>query len=452
MTDLADRIMDTFPSGSYALSALLRLMDIVESDRVPTAAVECRVQPLLLVNPRFVEQHAATPDKLLMLVMHELHHVLLGHTTLFPTVTPVQNFVFDCVINALISRMFPEPEHLAFLTDFYSGGRFPECLLRPPAGWSKGGRLRLPKAILHLDEPERKPVDEVYRSLYSDCGATYKEIHDVLPRLVGDNAIASVPLLGGHRPEGSTEGELEHRSPILFDVVRGIVEQWPQPPDPIRGRSLSDILNEETVATRRIPGNRSILRALIRKIGRSHTAGSVRGSGLDRMPAETPIPGHDRRSAVLRALGVQPLLHPGSIQIRRRVPSGEKVHVYVDVSGSMDGIKDALYGAILDCREWVHPKVHLFSTKIADVSLDEVRKGIVRSTGGTDISCVAKHMAANGVMRACLVTDGWVGRPGGGHHRTLSKAKLAVAYAGDAVNTSDLAEVANHVANLRIGE
>ena len=34
MTNLADRIMDSFPSGSYALSALLRLMDIVESDRV----------------------------------------------------------------------------------------------------------------------------------------------------------------------------------------------------------------------------------------------------------------------------------------------------------------------------------------------------------------------------------------------------------------------------------
>jgi hypothetical protein len=96
--------------------------------------------------------------------------------------------------------------------------------------------------------------------------------------------------------------------------------------------------------------------------------------------------------------------------------------------------------------------VHLFSTKIADVSLDEVRKGIVKSTGGTDIGCVANHMAANGVMRACLATDGWVGRPGGRHLGTLAKAKLAVAYAGDTVNTSDLAGVANHVANLRIGD
>jgi hypothetical protein len=77
-TPLAERILDAFPSGSYALSALLRLLDIVETTSVPTAAVECRAQPRLLINPEFVEKHAPTSEKLLSLVMHELHHVLLG--------------------------------------------------------------------------------------------------------------------------------------------------------------------------------------------------------------------------------------------------------------------------------------------------------------------------------------------------------------------------------------
>ena len=45
MNALEERILECFPSGSYALSALLRLMDIVESDEVATAAVECRIQP-----------------------------------------------------------------------------------------------------------------------------------------------------------------------------------------------------------------------------------------------------------------------------------------------------------------------------------------------------------------------------------------------------------------------
>ena len=69
---LAERILDSFPSGAYALAGLLRLMDVVESTAVPTAAVGCCVQPRLLINPHFVDEHAATPEKLLMLVMHEL--------------------------------------------------------------------------------------------------------------------------------------------------------------------------------------------------------------------------------------------------------------------------------------------------------------------------------------------------------------------------------------------
>jgi len=49
---IAERILDAFPSGSYALVGLLRLLDIVETESIPTAAVECRVQPRILINPR----------------------------------------------------------------------------------------------------------------------------------------------------------------------------------------------------------------------------------------------------------------------------------------------------------------------------------------------------------------------------------------------------------------
>jgi hypothetical protein len=119
--------LDAFPSGSYAVAGLLRLRDIVETTDVPTAAVECKAQPRMLINPKFVEQHAATSEKLLMLVMHELHHVLLGHTTLFPRITPVQNFIFDAVINGVVSRMFPGPEYTAFFTDFFDAAYFTEA-------------------------------------------------------------------------------------------------------------------------------------------------------------------------------------------------------------------------------------------------------------------------------------------------------------------------------------
>ena len=143
---IAERILDAFPSGSYGLLALLRLLDIAETGEVATAAVECTAMPRLLVNPAFVEAHAATPERLLMLIMHELHHVLLGHTRLFPRHTGADNLIFDAVINALLCRMFPSPEHTSFFTEFYSDKRFPECLLRPPSRWKPQLAARIPPA------------------------------------------------------------------------------------------------------------------------------------------------------------------------------------------------------------------------------------------------------------------------------------------------------------------
>lgn len=166
--------------------------------------------------------------------------------------------------------------------------------------------------------------------------------------------------------------------------------------------------------------------------------------------ALVPFPTMSRRSAVLRQFGHAPLLHEGSVPFHRRQPAGERVHVYLDVSGSMNTIKDALYGAVLDCRGDVHPAVHLFSTKVAEVSLAELARGVCRSTGGTDIVCVAKHIAANHIRRALIVTDGYVGKPRGHHHDILSGAHIAVAYLGSNVNTSDLAGIANATDSLPI--
>jgi hypothetical protein len=49
------------------------------------------------VNPRFVADRCRSDAHLFMLVLHELHHVLPGHTRLFPRATPAHNLAFDAV-------------------------------------------------------------------------------------------------------------------------------------------------------------------------------------------------------------------------------------------------------------------------------------------------------------------------------------------------------------------
>jgi hypothetical protein len=429
---IADRILDAFPSGSYGLLALLRLLDIVETAEVGTAAVECTSMPRLLINPQFVEAHAATPERLLMLVMHELHHVLLGHTRLFPRATPLDNIIFDAVINALLCRMFPKPEHTSFLTDFYSDERFPECLLRPPAGWTPSSPAPVPPA---LESAKMGRLQAVYRALYSETGANYRELYEALRALP---PLESICLIGSH---GTEPDELEG---LVFDTVRSIVENWPQPPDPIRGRSWSDLLRLEKVHTRR--GNRRILRALIRKVAGPRAAVRSGFQGTGPAQSVTPIPYGDRRAAVLRALGAQQLFYRAEStgRVRERC---ERVHVYLDVSGSIAGFKGALYGAVLDCRDLVHPSVHLFSDAVRDVSFAALRRGECPTTSGTSIECVAAHMKDHAVRRAVLLTDGWVGRPGAGAAGTLAKVRLGVALTPQS-NRDDLKRFVHHWAAL----
>jgi hypothetical protein len=435
---MAERILDCFPSGTYALHTLLGLLEIVETTEIETAAVECRSEPRMLVNPEFVERHAATPEKLLMLVMHELHHVLLGHTRLFPRVTAVDNLVFDAVINSLLCRMFPAPEHMRFFTDLYDEKAFPACLLRPPKGWSPGAKTHLPRGLFG---PRYAPVQDVYRALYSEKGAGYDDLYDALRQLVDEQNAAAVPLVGDH--SGRELPQLEESAPVLFDAVRQIVEKWPRPPNPIAGRSMAQLLEQSQLRPVRRLSGREVLRKLLRRVGgRQSGMGQTRVIDEDRIGIDTPLSAFDRRYAVLNALGARPLLFPAPLAIRRPRLTGQKVHVYLDVSGSIGDLKGPLYGAVLDCSGFVHPRVHLFSTEVADITLDELRRGVCRTTGGTDIACVAAHMRENRVRRAAIIADGYTGRPGGQDFETLKTARVGIALTpyGSRVDLEEVAD------------
>jgi hypothetical protein len=160
------------------------------------------------------------------------------------------------------------------------------------------------------------------------------------------------------------------------------------------------------------------------------------------------VPGFDRRALVTRALGATPLLYRHEAANHRQVAHGERVHVYPDVSSSMQGIREALYGAVLDSAAYMHPQVHLFSTRIAEATLEQVRRGHCSSTGGTDIRCVTRHMAAHGVRRAVVLTDGEVGSPDAAGAQVLRRVRLGVAYTGANAATRDLAAYARSSVTL----
>lgn len=128
--------------------------------------------------------------------------------------------------------------------------------------------------------------------------------------------------------------------------------------------------------------------------------------------------------------------------------SRDAVHLYLDVSGSVESILEPLHAAVRGVARLVWRQVHLFSTDVVDVHARDLERGVCQTTGGTSIAPVARHIRRHGVRRAVVVTDGEVGFLGSEDEETLRGTILGVALTGGRQEGGDLARLARHVAVL----
>jgi hypothetical protein len=389
--EIIRRVLDAVPARSYAMNALLSLMRIEVTRTVPTAAVSCERRPVLLINPDFVARHCRSNEHLFLLVMHELYHVLLGHTRLFPRPTPVHNLAFDAVINATLVSRFPQQVYTSFFTDLYGGRQDALRLLAPPG-----------------HPPIHDPtLRALHDTLYNDGDVTSQQIFELIASRVDVGALDVADLLGRHGDDRDAWGTDSESSADLIEVVRAIVEKWPPPEKSCRGRSVGERLVSERVSPRSPQERvtmavRAALHAAASRPGITFTTVETHHS------VESPVPElRDRRAMVLRSLGRRPLLNAADIPSRRR--SDGRAIVYLDVSGSLDAVLPLLYGALRSLRAHIAPDVHLFSSMLVTIGLDLACRGHVETTGGTDITCVLKHVTATRPKKVLVITDGYVG-------------------------------------------
>ena len=413
MTDeerIVARILDVIPPRSFELMTFLSLFRVRFSDKTETACVTCGESPELLLNREFVEEHCKTDEHLFMLVMHELYHVILGHTRLFPRSTEVRNLVFDAVINALLCSIFPQPEFTSFFTGYYPPDKMPFALLRP-----KGSGT--PPA-----------AENALNLLYggTDTGTDTGTYHDVYEALLKSGCVKEITLLapGGNDGKpvllGSHGAEDEEMSAEMKDMIHEIISKWPSPDRPLKGRDLGSSERERNFKAKADP--RFALRRGIRRLMR-HAAmpgpNEVRcRSVLERLcETATFLPDWRDRSHEAReaALG-DALIYRVVTKVRR--PSSRdnrRAFVYFDVSGSVTDEVPSVAQALLPyCRRGLCT-VHVFSTVVHPTTARDLAARKFVSTGGTDIDCVLRHVlelpARKRHRSVVVVTDGYTGRP-----------------------------------------
>lgn len=410
MTDeekIVSRILDVIPPASFEMTTFLSLFRVRFSDKTETACVTCGESPELLLNKDFIEAHCQTNEHLFMLVMHELYHVILGHTTLFPRATEVRNLVFDAVINAILCSLFPKPEFTSFFTNYYPSDKMPFALLRPKGD---GTPLEAEVALnLLYGGSDTGTYYDVYEALV-DSGFV-KEIKLVVK---GDGNDGKPVLLGSH---GDEDNEM---SAEMKELIHKIISKWPSPDRPLQGQDLGaeerthDFDAEADSTTRLRRGIRRLMR-------RAAIPGKkeVRRRSVREMVCETAtfLPDwHDRSHEAREVTFGDALIYSTTTRLQR--PSSRdnrQAFVYFDVSGSVAEQVPSVAQTLLPyCRRGLCT-VHVFSTVVHPASARDLAARKFSSTGGTDIDCVLKHVLELPPRKrpraAVVVTDGFTGKP-----------------------------------------
>jgi hypothetical protein len=413
---LAERLVSCLPAATFEMETLVRLAGVEATRDVPTAAITCDERPRLLLNPDFVARNCKTDEHLFLLAMHELWHVILAHTRLYPRATPAENVALDAVINAALTRQFPGPEYRGFFERLNEADSFPGLLLRPPNGWPWYPSKRLPgppgtTQILRRLYPRGHEKD-VPMPLYAEI-LELLERAGPLAESGADGDLADATLVGNHGDAGAEASALD--DPLFGEVVRRVVAAWPPPPVPLGGRDAGSAAHDRLGALHAAPeaAQRAFARVLRRVLG------SAPGRERRRRRAHVPSPSGlgplpnpaDRTLAARRALGLPALLQKQLVTAPARVFDPPAVaHVYVDVSGSMDAVLPWISGLLWPWVSSGRARCFQFSNDVQPLAPADLREGRLRTTGGTDIDCVLEHwLERRGVRRALVLTDGYVG-------------------------------------------
>ena len=430
-SQIVGRLLASLPAASFEMETFARLAGIVMTRKIPTAAMECQLRPRLLINPDFVAKYCKRDEHLFLLVMHELWHVLLAHTSLYSRITQIQNIAFDAVINAGLSRQFNKPAYRGFFEELNPPDKFPHLLLRPPVGWPENPQY--PSDIGPVG------TQRILRQLYpkhrffAPRAPFYKEILDLIKQDMRERGmlVDGMPvLLGDHESDGEAS---DTDNPYLKDMIERLSENWPALPPGLKKPGKGSATREQQIDlwAASYEARRAFAEVLRRCLGQNH--------GLVRKRHRVPIPGisgtsvlpngRDRLIHARRQLGTQGTIWSQPNDVKARIQEKHRrAHVYIDVSGSMSKLIPNLLGLILPYVAHGKADIFQFSTVVEPLPLSQLRKGMLRTTGGTSILCVMKHILemTPPVRNVLILTDGFTGRPRQDHIQQFAANNIRV--------------------------
>ncbi len=422
------RIINVLPPGTAYLETFLKLADIQWSQRLPTAGITSEGTPRLLLNREFVNRYCRMDEDIMMLVLHELYHVLYGHHTLFKGAGLAHNIAFDAVINARLCRGWKSFRYAHFFRRIYENPGFPEILLCPPPEWPGTAcpeiQAKEQERLAAQMEPDLvlETLDLRNRLYNNENIVSYEDIL----RLLQKQAPKAEPiLLGGHHmadadeiPDTETGTDSD---PLMVDTAQRLDEQLTRLES--RKNAGSNMGLKSIHPAQRNPRKTFLqaLRTVLVKAGvyQQRSSRHRRRALADTLRQSISIlpEWRDRTVAAKEMLlDAAPLLYSRDTPSRafRWEPAGQ-AHVYLDVSGSMCDDLPWIIGALTPLEKAGLCRIYLFSTRVFDIPKGDIGTKPLKTTWGTEIECILRHLMEIPVKKrprqAVVLTDGYFKQP-----------------------------------------
>ena len=413
--DIKKRLFSVIPTSSLHMMEFLKLMNIRFTEKeTSSAAVTCTSRPELLLNKDFVDTYCKTDEHLFMLVMHELYHIVLGHTHLFKRHTQIDNIAFDAVINAILCRMFPSEEYTSFFKEINTDKSFPGCILRPMGD----------------NTPEQ--FIPILKNLYLTETGTYFEVYECISKELEQMLKDGNPqyvLLGNH-----TDKNDDMSNPLIKKMLDKVISKWPRELV-VGGRDLGGELEDETIEFARVERiNQNKMNRLLRKAGVLQGNAEKKKTSIKVIPEESisVVPDYKDRSLLAKSLIYQqPLLYNSTLYNNKMVRDNNlQTLVYLDVSGSV--VTDIKHFAPLLLKPYKNKEclLFVFSTEVVPVTYQEFKKGKYKSTGGTCLDCIFKHYFSlpkkKQTKKVLILTDGYTGQVKKEFYQRIKAEKIGI--------------------------
>ena len=403
-------LAELIDENPFAIRAVLKILEVEFTERVPTMAVTREQRPRLLVNLTFVKEHCATDDHVKAVICHEFLHVLLCHTEDKRPLTPARHLAFDAVINAIIHRTLG-PSFSSMMGKYYAEADDIRRILRPMNSeelrWTEKFRSKLPDWVLAWQSLYRgllvaDDIEQLAERLDKAAGSVTQAMAG--PFILAPGGLDSVDgYLGNHDDLGrSLPGELQDALEQSMREMNGS-GVWRSP----KSRGVGANPYEALFVAKDEPMRRWRNRTL--ELLKRHLEPDRRSRAREDVPHEYVMPvlsPRDRR-AFVRSLWTPFIPEAAwSATVPKRAATA---NVYLDVSGSMYAEMPQIIALLGRLSRYIRRPFWAFSNCIAPAVIKNGQL-VASTTGGTSMACVLEHLAQTRPATAIVITDGYIER------------------------------------------